>query len=193
MFAGTLDVSRSWRRKVVRNSSLYTWRKMRLYSHLNGGTIQRYRSSSIQEYQCLVSWNPEKEKTPYTSMRILHWALVPNYSFCKSVQYLRSSFVDNSAGQEKQKESVSKGVLTSVKSQQVKLLVSSPRLVSGNSLQETFRTSNHCPRQFDSQQFANVHRSGTGISCFWATKLDLTRTTVLGRSFHFAEDTRFLE
>ena len=27
---------------------------------------------------------------------------------------------------------------------------------------ETFRTSNHCPRQFGSQGFANSHRSGTG-------------------------------
>ena len=62
ILAGTLDVSRSWRRKeVVWNSSLYTWRKMGLYSHSNGGTIQRYRSSSIQEYQCFESWNPEKK------------------------------------------------------------------------------------------------------------------------------------
>ena len=42
-------------------------------------------------------------------------------------------------GQEKQKESVTKGVLTSVKSQEVKLLVSSPRLVSGNSLRENIQ------------------------------------------------------
>ena len=39
-------------------------------------------------------------------------------------------------GQEKQKESVTKGVLTSVKSHEEKLLVSSPRQVSGNSLWE---------------------------------------------------------
>ena len=44
------------------------------YSHSNGGTIQRYQSSSIQEYQRFESWNPEKEKLaeiPYTSMRML--------------------------------------------------------------------------------------------------------------------------
>ena len=41
--------------------------------------------------------------------------------------------------QEKQKESVTKGVLTSVKSQEVKLLVSSLRLVSGNSLRENIQ------------------------------------------------------
>ena len=58
---------------------------------------------------------------------------------------------------------------------------------------KTFRTSNHCPRQFDSQRFANSHRSGTGYQLVWAAKLDLTRTTVLGRSFHYAESTRFLE
>ena len=48
--------SRSWRRKeVVWNSSLHTWRTMGHYSHSNGGMIQRYRSSSIQEYQCFES------------------------------------------------------------------------------------------------------------------------------------------
>ena len=36
-------------------------RKMGLYCHSNGGTIQRYRSSSIQEYKCFESWNSEKE------------------------------------------------------------------------------------------------------------------------------------
>ena len=39
-------------------------------------------------------------------------------------------------GQENLKESVTKGVLTSVKSQEVKILVSSPSLVSRNSLRE---------------------------------------------------------
>ena len=53
ILARTLDISGSWRRKgVVWNSSLHTWRKMRFYSQSNGGTIQRYRSSSIQEYWC---------------------------------------------------------------------------------------------------------------------------------------------
>ena len=68
ILAGTLDVPRSWTRKeVVR-------RKMGLYCHSNGGTIQRYGSSSNQEYQCLESWNSEKRRlteTPYTSMRML--------------------------------------------------------------------------------------------------------------------------
>ena len=36
-----------------------------------------------------------------------------------------------------------------------------PKQVSGNSLGKTFRTSNRWPRQFDSQGFANLHRSGT--------------------------------
>ena len=76
ILARTLDVPRSWRwKEVVWNSSLYTWRKMRFYSHSNGGTIQRYRSSSIQEYQCFF-WVVELCKrrlaeTPHTSMRML--------------------------------------------------------------------------------------------------------------------------
>ena len=38
--------------------------KMGFYSrsNSNGGTIQRYRSSITQEYQCFESWNPEKEE-----------------------------------------------------------------------------------------------------------------------------------
>ena len=74
-----------------------------------------------------------------------HRAFVPNRSFCKSAPYFTEQFrigvnncglTEEEKGREKQKESVTKGVLTSVKSQEVKLLVSSPRQVSGNSLWE---------------------------------------------------------
>ena len=75
-------------------------------------------------------------------------------------------------------------------SQEVKLLVS--LLVSGISVRETLRTSNHWPRRFSSQGFANLHRSGTGYQLEWTTKLDPTRTTLLVRSFHYAENTLFL-
>ena len=97
ILAGTLDVSRSWRRKEVQwNSSSYTWRKMRLYSHSNNGTIERCRSSSIQECQCFESWNPEKEKQQrHHALQcgcFQHRSLVPNHSFWKLAQYLRSSF-----------------------------------------------------------------------------------------------------
>ena len=54
--------------------------------------IQRNWSSCVQKYQCLWvvgSWSRRKVKVPYTSMEIQH--LVPNNSFCKSAQYLRSS------------------------------------------------------------------------------------------------------
>ena len=46
------DTGHFWVLETKRNSSLHTWRKMRFYSQSNGGTIQRYRSSSIQEYWC---------------------------------------------------------------------------------------------------------------------------------------------
>ena len=85
-------------------------------------------------------------------------------------------------GQEKQKESVTKGVLTSVKSQDRYF-----ETVCGN----TFRTSNHCPKQFASQGFAMAHRSCTGFQLVRATKPDLTRTTFLGKSFHDPENIHF--
>ena len=93
ILAGTLDVSRSWRRKeVVWNSS----RKMGFHSQSHGGTIQRYRSSCIQEYSCFESWNSEEDewKGHHTLQCgcFEHRALVPNHSFCKSAQYYRSSF-----------------------------------------------------------------------------------------------------
>ena len=55
---------------------------------------------------------------------------------------------EKEAGKERQKESVIKGVLTSVKSQEVKLLVSRPKRVSGSSLREKIRTSSRWHRQF---------------------------------------------
>ena len=63
--------------------------------------------------------------------------------------------------------------LTCVKSQEVKLLVSPPKLASGNCWPENmFR-----------------HRVSAGKN----TKLDLARTTVLGSWFRCAENTRFVE
>ena len=53
----------------------------------NGTTIQRNWSSSVQKYQCLESWDLETEERRFNK----HRTLVPNNSFCKSAQYLRSS------------------------------------------------------------------------------------------------------
>ena len=62
-------------------------------------------------------------------------------------------------GQEKQKESVTKGVLTCVKSQEVKLLVFPPKLVSVNSSRENIQDFESLSETI---RFANLHRSGTG-------------------------------
>ena len=71
------------------------------------------------------------------------------------------------------KESVT-GVLSSVNSQEVKPLVSSPRLASGNSLQKTFRTSNPSLIPFDLQGVCEdavfMPRVSAGMS--YRTKLD---------------------
>ena len=84
------------KRNGMELSQLFTWKKMGLYSNPDGGTFQRYRSSSMQEYQCFESCNSEAAE--YQRHHTLqcgcfkHRALVPNHSFCKSAQYLRSSF-----------------------------------------------------------------------------------------------------
>ena len=83
-------------------------------------------------------------------------------------------------GQEKQKESVTPGVLTGVKSQEVKLLVSSPRPVSGKSLRGNIQ-------DFESLSETIRFTRVCGLASFLhryqlvcASYLDLTRTTVLG-------------
>ena len=56
ILARTLDVSGSWTGKeVVWNSSSHTRGKLGFHNQSDGGTIQRHRSSSIQEYQCFES------------------------------------------------------------------------------------------------------------------------------------------
>ena len=70
-------------------------------------------------------------------------------------------------GQERhlgRKEYVTQSVLSSVNSQDVKVLVSSLRLPSGNRVRRNiFRTSDHCPRQFDSQGYAKTQFSCIGL------------------------------
>ena len=101
-----------------------------------------------------------------------HRILGPNHSFCESAQYLRTvssrceqfGLTEDEKGQERTLDkggSVNKGMLKSVNSQEVNSLVSSPRLALETVCGKTFRTSNHCPRLFNSRRFANSHRSGT--------------------------------
>ena len=153
---------------------------MELCSRSNGGTIQRKRSSGIQEYQCFESCNPEKEKyqrhhTPQCGC-FKHRALVPNHFFCKSAQFCGTvsnwceqfGLTEEEKGQEKQQESVTKGVLTSVKSQEVKLLVSSPRLVFGKSLRENIRDFESLSETIRSSRVCELasfwHRVSAGMS-----------------------------
>ena len=84
-------------------------------------------------------------ETPYTSMRMLRkqnsCSSVNQLSICGAVTNWCEQFglTEEEKGQEKQRESMTKGVLTCVKSQEVKLLVSPQKLVSGNSLQENIQ------------------------------------------------------
>ena len=64
----------------------------------------------------------------------------------------------------KNRNPVTKGVLPSVNSQEVKLLVSSPRLAPGNRLRRNIQgASSHCPRQFDSRGVAKTQFSCIGL------------------------------
>ena len=89
--AGTLDISRSWRRQeVVWNSPLHTWRKMRFYSHSkwwNASKIQVIQYSRVWALWVVEFWRRRMAETPYTSMRMLQ-----TLNSCSESQYLRSSF-----------------------------------------------------------------------------------------------------
>ena len=95
-----------------------------------------------QNIRDIIHFNADASNTELL-FRIIH-------SVCKSAQYLRSSFelceqfglTEEEKVQERplgKKESVSKGVLIREKSQEVNLLVSSPRLASGSSLRENIQ------------------------------------------------------
>ena len=161
---------------------------------------------------CVVESRKRKiTETPYTSFnanasntellfRIIHSFI---HSFIHSANQLSIygavsnccepvGLTEEEKGQDKQKESVTKGVLTSVKSQEVKLLVSSPRLVSGNSLQENIHDFESLSEKIRFRRVCEdavfPYRLSAGVS--YKTRLD--EDDDLGRSFHYAENTRFL-
>ena len=108
-------------------------RRTGLYSQRNGTAIQRIWSSSVEKYQCFESWNPEEEvRIRNCSLQwrfVKHRTLVPNDSFCKSAQYLRSSGeLVSTIRFDRRREgranlSVDKKILTSLPPEEVQLLV----------------------------------------------------------------------
>ena len=169
ILARTLDVSGSRRwKEVVWNSSLLSWRK--------NGTLQPHKWCSdskipvIQYTRVSVLWvvgfffflkrdtihfNADASNTELL-FRIIH-SVIP-LSIHGAVSKWCKQFCLTEEERELQrplarKESAT-GVLSSVNSQEVKPLVSSPRLASGNSLQKTFRTSNPSLIPFDLQGYA---------------------------------------
>ena len=109
--------------------------------------LQRYWSSSNQEYQSssrgilkqknnrdTIHFNADAPNTELL-FRIVHSVNQLRIHGAVSNWCEQFGLTEEEKGQEKQKESVTKGVLTSVKLQEVKLImVSSPRPTSGNSL-----------------------------------------------------------
>ena len=143
-------------------------------------------------------WERWKEKKPCTSMRILQtqnsffWTLhsVNRLSIYGAVSNWCEQFglTEEEKGQEKPQESVTKDVVTCVKSQEVKLLASPPKLAFGNSLQENIHDFESLDEKI---QFTRVcelalfkHRVSAGRK--YKTRPD-------GSWFHFADNTHFLK
>ena len=98
-------------------------------------------------------------------------------------------------GQEKQKGAVTKGVPTSVKSQEVKLWVSSPRLASGNSLLGNIQDFESLSETI---RFTRVCELASFRYRYHMVNPDLSGTTVFGQIIllcreHTHTHTRFLE
>ena len=165
----------------------------------NGGTLRRYRSSSIQEYERFESWNSEDEEWQrHHTLQcgcFKHWTLVPNLSIYGAVSNWCEQFglSGEEKGQEKQKiicdqRFIDKCNITRSKTLGISSKAGIWKQFAGNirdyeSLSETIRFTRVC------EDAVFTHR----VSLVWATKPDLTRTTVLDRSFHYAENTRFRE
>ena len=141
------------------------------YSRPGGGAIQRYRSSSIQEYQCFESWDPEKENNRDTIhfnagasntelfFRIIHsvnqlsiYGAVS--SWCEQIGLTEEE--RELARPFARKESVTKDVLSCVKSKVVKLLVSFHNQYLEAVCGKTFRTSNHLSETIRLQGYAKT-------------------------------------
>ena len=139
--------------------------------------IQGNRSPSLYKSQCIESWNSENAewKSNHTLQCgcFKHRTLVPNLSFCESAQSLRSSFefvgaVRFDSGREGTRKNSRKKRETVKKTKERNFTrselfgVFSKTGIWKQFAEKTIRTSNHCPRLFNSQRFVNTHRSGTG-------------------------------
>ena len=111
--------------------------KMGLYSNSNGGTIQRYGHAVFKSISALTRGIlKEKNGRDNTNFNadasitellfgIIHSANQLSVHGAVTNWCEQFGFTEGEKTQEKQKESVTKGVLTSVESQELKLLVSS--------------------------------------------------------------------
>ena len=84
-------------------------------------------------------------------------------------------------------------MLKSMNLQEVNLSVFTSRQASGNSLRENIQDFESLSETIQFLRFAKTHRSGARYRLVLDTRPNLTRTTVLDKSSHYAENTRFLE
>ena len=109
---GHWDVSRSWiGKEEVWEIFLLSGRRMGFRSQQNGTAIPRNWSPCVETHQCSGSRNPKekigRETIHFNGDSNKHRTLVPNLTFCKSAQYLRSSGelgVNNLAWQRKRRD-----------------------------------------------------------------------------------------
>ena len=122
----------------------------------DGTAIQGNRSLSLYKCQCVESWNSENaERERIHTLQcgcFKHRTLVPNHSFCESAQFLRSSFdlvwaIRFDSGRKGTRKYLRKRRIREHKNNkereftrsELTLLVSSPRLASGNRLRENIQ------------------------------------------------------
>ena len=163
--------------------------------------IQYLRASVLWVVE---SWKRKITETPYISTRMLQTQSSHSDS---SILQISSVFteqfrigVNNLVWEEEseserplaRKESVTKGVLSSMNALEAKLFYVLQDFHLETVCRNTFRTSNPCLRQFD-LQYANTQSLRIEFDLVLATKPGLTGTTVLGNWLHCVENTRFLQ
>ena len=170
--AGTLDVARSWRRKevvcgILSHTPEGKWNSTERFKdtgHPVSKSISALRRGILKKNnRDTTHVNADASNTELLFRIIIHSVTQLSIFGAVSKRCEQFGLTEEEKGRGKPKEFVTKGVLTSVNSQNVKLLVSSPRGVSRNSVREIIQDFKSLTETIRfAQGFANSHSSGTG-------------------------------
>ena len=197
IFARTLDVSGCWDRKRSGMEDLLTLllesgtpQPMKWYNDSKKQVITCSKSISAVSHGILK--RKKGKKTIHfngdSSNREFLFQTCQISSICTEQWRIGAN---NSAWQRKRKNEIIYlwKNMTSVPPHEVQFLEFLPTMASGNSLQKTFWASKHRPTEWSSQSYVRTLGLSIAFQPWWCIKLDLTRTTVVGKFLHYVGNT----